>query len=50
MAAVLGWLVNTIGLCVLTNMIPHSIAISLTTPLLEIHTLFTAHCYCHFFL
>ena len=25
-------LVNAIGLCVLTNMIPHSIAISLTTP------------------
>ena len=43
-------LVNTIGLCVLANMIPLSIAISLTTPFLEIHTLFTAHCYCHVFL
>ena len=40
-------LVNTIGLCVLTNVIPNSIAKSLTTPFLEIHT---AHCYCHAFL
>ena len=43
-------LVNTIGLCVPANMIPHSIAISLPAPFLEIHTLFNAHCYCHVFL
>ena len=43
-------LVNTIGLCVPANMIAHSIAISLPAPFLEIHTLFTAHCYCHVFL